>query len=260
MTRLRARPLGLALAALIGLWVGEVRAATISMTIETNGFTIDVTGNPLYVISNTGTSLVLDNDALNSDLVSLFGSAYQFANLGASSNFPGSANPMGGTLSQSAILFIPAGAGGATGDISITVSLDGYTAPTGPNPTLRDLSGAGFTNTTAGDDQVSHSDFNSGSLVTTDTTFTSTGPALNGGSLLTSATGGGVVGPTYSLLNTVTINLTASSSSQSQDSYFVNTQLTTAVPEPTSIVVMMTSMPLPLIVLGMLRRRRRAGL
>jgi hypothetical protein len=259
MTRLRARPLGLALAALIGLWVGEVRAATISITIETNGFTIDVTGNPLYVISNTGNSLVLDNDALNSDLVALYGSAYQFANLGASSNFPGSANPTGGTLSQSAILFIPGGASGATGDISITVSLDGYTAPTGPSPTLQDFSGAGFTNTTAGDDQVSHSDFNSASLVTPDTTFTSTGPALNGGSLLTSATGGGVVGPTYSLLNTVTINLTASSSAQVQDSYFVNTQLT-AVPEPTSIVVMMTSMPLPLIVLGMLRRRRRAGL
>lgn len=259
MTRLRARPLGLALAALIGLWVGEVRAATISMTIETNGFTIDVTGNPLYVISNDGNSLVLDNDALNSDLVSLYGSAYQFANLGASSNFPGSANPMGGTLSQSAILFIPGGAGGATGDITITVSEDGYTAPTGPNPTLKDLSGAGFTNTTAGDNQVSHSDFNSGTLVTPDTTFTSTGPSLNGGSLLQSVTGGGVVGPTYSLLNTVTINLTASSV-QVQDSYFVNTQLTTAVPEPTSIVVMMTSMPLPLIVLGMLRRRRRAGL
>jgi hypothetical protein len=40
---------------------------------------------------------------------------------------------------------------------------------------------------------------------------------------------------------------------------FTNKVTVTGIPEPASVVMMLTGMPLPLVVLGLLRRRRAAA-
>ena len=55
--------------------------------------------------------------------------------------------------------------------------------------------------------------------------------------------------------NSATINLTAGSNQFSVAARFN----ANAVPEPASIIMMLTGMPLPLVVMGLLRRRRAAA-
>ena len=57
----------------------------------------------------------------------------------------------------------------------------------------------------------------------------------------------------------MTINLAANPSSPT-DGFTGSVRVTgTAVPEPASMVMFMTGMPLPLVLVGLLRRRRRAA-
>jgi hypothetical protein len=48
------------------------------------------------------------------------------------------------------------------------------------------------------------------------------------------------------------------SAAASTDQITVSTKFVSAIPEPASLVMMLTGMPLPLVVLGLLRRRRAA--
>jgi hypothetical protein len=61
----------------------------------------------------------------------------------------------------------------------------------------------------------------------------------------------------YALTSTLTINITGNGNSGSNSTAAVQGTVTvTAVPEPASLVMFLTGMPMPLMVLGMLRRRK----
>jgi len=64
----------------------------------------------------------------------------------------------------------------------------------------------------------------------------------------------------YSMTNTLAIGLTASATANVTDQFGLSGTVTaSAIPEPASIVMMLTSMPIPLAIVGFLRRRRRAA-
>lgn len=261
MKKHRGLFLGLGLAALLALSVREGRAETITMTIVTNGHTIVVTGS--LVSSQTSTNFQVNTTNLN-NLLTADGSAYQFSALGATSDWPGTTGSQGGSLSTSGGLYIPTTATGATGPLTITTTEDGFTAPTGPNGTLVSTETANFTNVPTGGTETYQSGF--GPLPTTLTLYptpplsaTSSGTTANNWSPSATNSVGNVPSP-YALGNTLTINLTQNTAAQAQLGFSGAAQIfATTVPEPMGLVMMLTGMPLPLVVVGLLRRRLRAA-
>jgi hypothetical protein len=252
----------LALSAVIGFSAGEARAGTITMVISWTGHTVTVTpGSAFALAGSTNNSLQVDTTALNTFLAAN-GSAYQFSNLGASSDYPGQPNPTGGTLNETGTALMNPGATGATA-ITVNTTLTGYTQPTGPGGSVASSATAIYTNTAAGDSQNANGSW-----------AIPTGAALVNSPTITFVSPGGMSVPPFSASNTTpvptitaagydldnhaTISLTPSSTAVVSDQFGVAVKLITAVPEPASLVLMLTSMPLPLVVVGLLRRRRRA--
>lgn len=256
MNRHRGVFLALGLTALLGLTAREAGAETITMTISTNGHTISVTGSSL-VSSATSTSFQVNTTNLNTLLAS-DGSAYQFSALGANSNWSGTTGALGGYLSTGGNLTVLTSGTGVTGALTITTTENGFTAPTGDNGTLKSTQNAGFNNTAAGDNSTYQSSFNGTAL--TSETVTSSGPVTNNPSSSVTDTIG-TVASGYTLGNMLTFNLTKDTTAQAADNGFQGTAnvFASSVPEPASIVMMLTGLPLPLVVVGLLRRRRRTA-
>jgi hypothetical protein len=237
------------LAAMIGFMAGDARAGTITMTVSGPGFSVPITpGSPFAQAGSSNTSLTVNTAALNAFLAAN-GSGYTFSDLGATSNYPGAPNPAGAQLSETGTAVL---SGPGTNVITISTVLDGYTAPTGTG-SVRSTSTANFTNTAAGDTQASSTSYNGGPVAAF--LFTATGTSPDSPALPPVTTPVGTVSSGFSLDNSTTITL-----SHSKDQFTVSTVLTaTGVPEPASLVMMLTGMPLPLVVLGILRRRRAAA-
>jgi hypothetical protein len=249
--------LGLGLCALIGLSAREGRAETITMTITWSGgsLTFDNT-SPLFALpGSSSTSLLVNTNAVNTFL-NANGSEVNFSSLGASSNFPGAPAPGTGTLSESGIAVLDGK--GAASTITVAVSEGGYVNPVGLAGTLSSAQAVIYTNVAAGATETSSSSYNA--LTTVPLVSTSTGPALQHYSLGNSLA---VVPVTtgYTLDNSITINFAGSPSPSNATNQFsvAGTISASAIPEPTSIIMMLTGMPLPLVVLGLLRRRRAAA-
>jgi len=247
----------LGLAALIGLMAREGRAETITMTISTNGHVIPITGALVNGVP-TPQSFQVNTVNLN-NVLAADGSAYRFTALGANSNWAGSTGSDGGFLSTGGNLVVSTTSTGVTGTLTITTTEDGFTAPTGTNGTLKSTQNAAFNSTAAGDNQSYVSSFN-GTTLPPPLVSTSTGPIANNYS--PSRTDPiGAVAAGYSLDNHLTFNLTQNTASQASDNGFQGTAqvFASSVPEPASMILMLTGMPLPLVVMGLLRRRRAAA-
>jgi len=244
--------LSLALSALVGLiTTSGARAETISMTISLGGgatFLVDA------VATATATTYVVDAPgiaAVNAFLTTN-GSEYQFVSLGGSSNFPG--NSVQGNLVVTGEIHSVVG-GGADAVLKLTETEADFTSPTGPTGTLMSSSTGNFTNQPAGKGHTASSAFNATSTPTY--SVLSSGPAVNGqagaGSIGTSP-----VSTLYTLTNVATFGLSpAAAPNDIVDSFGVTATIST-VPEPASLVTMLLGIPLPLVVLGLLRRRRLA--
>jgi len=155
--------------------------------------------------------------------------------------------------------------------VTITTSQTDFTSPTGPVGMLANSESSTITNTTgaAGDMQSVKSWYNPAN------TIAAAGPATPLGSYPLPVTGttplslssptftaGVSVAPTpYALVNQVMIQITGGGSTPNAKDVFGSATTLTAggVPEPASIVMFLTGMPLPLVVVGLLRRRRRAA-
>jgi hypothetical protein len=255
MTRHRGLVLALGLCALIGLTAREGRAETITMTLTWSGgsLTFDNT-SPLFALpGSSSTSLLVNTNAVNTFL-NANGSEVNFSSLGASSNFPGAPAPGTGTLSESGIAVL--NGTGAASAITVSVSEGGFLNPVGPSGTLSSAQAVIYTNVAAGATETSSSSYNA--LSTAPLVSTSTGPALQhyslGNSLAIAP-----VGPGYSLDNTIAINFAGSPSPSAATNQFSVAATISAIPEPTSVIMMLTGVPLPLVVLGLLRRRRAAA-
>jgi hypothetical protein len=249
MKRPRVVFLALGLIALIGLSAPEARAenVTISLTWTGGSTSIDFT-SPFAQAGSTANNLTVDTGVLNLFLA-VHGSNMIFVDLGAASNNPG--DPGGSILSLTgeALKIATPGANAMTIDASQT----GFTTPSGPGTLVSSVT-ANFNNNPAGTQtgQVSLD-----ATLTPPLSFTSTGSGPNSGSSTNSiAATASAAG--YSLDNSAVVNF-AGSGLEATDQFTVTTKFTaSSIPEPASIVMMLTGMPLPLVVLGLLRRRRAA--
>jgi hypothetical protein len=150
--------------------------------------------------------------------------------------------------------------------IVITTTHDSYTTPTGTSATLAHSESGTWTFTSVPGSQGFNSWYNPGSapFVVTGVTpgaqsfpITVSGQGTQSGSANTPTnhTFGGYVQP-YTLTNQITINLTGNGATNNAVDAFQGSTTIMAVPEPASLVMFLTGMPVPLMVLGMLRRRK----
>jgi hypothetical protein len=237
--------LALGLAALVGLSAPEARAGNVTLTLTWSGGTtgpIDFT-SPFAQLGSTADSLTIDTGVLNAFLAGN-GSNLMFSALGADSNNPGAATAV---LRETGNAII-SGAGGDN-SISIVATQDGFMSPTGSG-TLSQAAGANFTDTTTSTQTSS---------VALDATTTSVPTFTGGGGFSTSSVPASGSSSGYSLTATSDISLAGSANSTSDQFSNKATFALAVVPEPASIVMMVTGMPLPLVVLGLLRRRRAAA-
>jgi len=239
----------------------ESRAGAISMSIDLGigppgMFSVDA-----FVLApgpGTNDYGTVDLTSLNATLVAL-GSAYQFDALGGSSNNPGDATQ--GFLKVNGGLKITPGVGGANTFLMLTETQTEYLAPTGASGTLKSTSTGNFLNQVAGAGHTASSAFNATSTPTYPVFATvaggAPGPDPETG---TSSVGVSPVSTMYTLTNVATFGLTPDPAKTVSDGFSVQATITAnVIPEPASLVTMLMGIPLPLVVLGLLRRRRTAA-
>lgn len=263
----RARLLVLGLVALMGLMASEARAATLTLNVYagsgTGGTLIDsFTTGTSQSINLTPTQLGL----LNTDLAGAGFSAYSFVGLQGSSNNPGSPIKNEGFVKVSGQLTATTGSG-AGSPITVTLSEGGFTVPSsmagnklingGTASYSGNVPGASASNTIT---QAFFSDSGSPTYTTSTSSVAlpSTGNSPDqpvGGS---SAMLGAYVAP-YTLTTSAVLSLTETpGGTGAANGFSATAQAQGVVPEPASIVMMLTGMPLPLVVMGLLRRRAKA--
>jgi hypothetical protein len=237
--------LGLGLAALIGLSAPEARAATMTMNVIFGGSTFSFTG--------TATSVAPSLTVINGDLA---GSGYSFSSLGGSSNNVGT--PALAFVSES---FDLDRTGGTGGPLVIQVTEGGFTDPasaTGNSWMVNHT--ATFTGDTATSSQTNVGNFTDSGAVNVNLSPVPS-PLFGTTSAAQSGTATHALSPyaiPFTLTTTTTINLAQVGTSDAND-VGTSTVSVAGVPEPASLILMLTGMPLPLVVMGLLRRRRRAA-
>jgi hypothetical protein len=241
--------LGLGLGLLLTLMTGTPRAEVITMMItdSSGSIPVDIFATPAATTYNVDAFGLL---AINSVLASQ-GSEYQLFSLGGSSNYPG--NPTQGNLVLTGEVHSVVG-GGTDSFLQITESESGFTSPSGFSGTLLSASTGDFTNQAAGGGHTAASLFN--------TSSTPTYSVLSSG-LIVVPEGNmdyAVISPVsvpYSLTNVVTFDLSPAGLNDVIDAFSVTGTLSAngIVPEPASIVLLLTGVPLG--ILGVMRRRRR---
>jgi len=249
MMKHRRLLLALGLTALLGLSARETRAA--NMTLEV------IYGGNTFTFAGTQNAVSPSLTVLNGNLA---GSGYSFTGLGGSSNNGFSTN-MAFVADSGTLQFT---AGGIGGPLTIIVTEDGFTAPaSGASNTLMSTQGATFTGTTTTSSQSDVGNFKDAGAVNQNLP---TSPATLFGTTMAAQSASATAGlPTYAipftLTSTTTINMGAASSTSPGNDVFTSTTSVSAqvVPEPASMILMLTGMPLPLVVMGLLRRRRAAA-
>jgi len=255
MARHRGFFLALGLCALMGLTASEARAGNLTMTLTWTGGSLTFDNTSAQALPGSSVnSLLVDTGAVNTFLAS-HGSAITFSALGASSNFPGGVPiPTQAILNETGTAVL-ANSTGAT-SITIAVSQSGFTTPSGTGATLNSGQTAIFTNMAAGASEASSSSYNATNTPTL--TSASTGTQLQVYSPSNSL-GIPLVTSGYSLDNSATINFGGSTvGTGTTDQFAVAATLAAAVPEPAGLLMMLTGLPMPLVVMGLLRRCRRA--
>ena len=238
--------LALGLAALLCLSGREANAGNLTIMVSWTGgsFSFDWTNPVAAGDPNNGPSFLnlTDTASLNSDIAA---SGYGFSGLTASSNNPG--DPTGSILRLTGVAYLN---GSVTPPSALTVEAfqSDFTSPSGSG-TLTSQASANFKESNAGSMQGS-----SGSLDSTIVNVLPNFTAPGGFDTHTMAANGNPSG--YTLDSQVVITLVGPSGSGGASDQFTNNVSFAAVPEPASIVMMLTGMPLPLVVMGLLRRRR----
>jgi len=248
MKKHRGLWLGLGLAALLGLSASEAQAAQMTLTVYLDG-------NSVYDKTGTATSVTADVATLNSNLA---GSGYTFTSLSGASNSPGSTTNVGGFITDSGNVSFSPGNGGT---LTIVVQESGFTAPTsGMGNFLSSNATATFTGATTASTQTYLSQFQDNAAANVlAPLITQTATTSNAQSATTTAPLPSSYVIPYTLTATTTIALGAATTGSPANDVFTGTTSVLSVPEPASLIMMVTGMPLPLVVMGLLRRRRAAA-
>jgi len=252
------------LAAMIGLMATEASAGTLTLTVYagsgTGGPVIDQFTGGATSISLTAAQL----GVLNSDLHAAGFSAYDFTNLSGTSNNPGVSSLA--FVQVSGQLAAATTGTGMGGDVTVVLNEDSFNAPAAQaGNALVNAGGANYKGNVPGaaNSDTTHTGLffqpvpPSNMVATPPVALPSSGGAAdnpNGSSM----TGLGPYATPFSLESQTVLRLVATPGAGGATNGFSNTVSLTAIPEPASIVMMLTGMPLPLVVLGIHRRRRAA--
>jgi hypothetical protein len=261
MSKHRVFLLTLGLLAMMGFMASQARAETMTLTVYAGSGT---SGAVLYsTLGSSANSVTADVAALNGALSGGGFAAYTFSNLGGVSNNPGANNPIGGILQASGNFTVKPGPGAST-PITVVVTEDGFTAPSGfPAGHLTDLGTANYAGVAAGGTAADTGIYAAPSVgptvqaSTSPSTLTATGAVIDVHSA-TSSTGFSPFLIPYTLTSMTVLSVDPGSAAGGSVG-FTNKVTVTGVPEPATVVMMLTGMPLPLVVLGILRRRRAAA-
>jgi len=257
MKKLRGLMLSLGLAALLALSARDAQAGNLTLTVQVGvagpSISFDFNNN---LFAQAPPSSSQDNVAAIISAVNGFlngaGSMYNIASTLGGSSTPLPGDPSGTNVNLTGDVTIANPGGDAT--LFISAMQTGFTTPSGPGILTSASSGVwtvapvGQTVTAMG--TLDHLPASVTSL------YTNTGvanPQSYGNVPLgdsTPATGVPTYGLTASILIVSPANATTGTTS------FSNSVIFHAVPEPASLVMMVTGMPLPLVVMGLLRRRR----
>jgi len=256
MSRLRGLFFCLGLAAMTGLMAGETRAETLTLSVFAG---TDTTAPAIYSTVGGSTAVSADTGILNGNLAAAGFGAYSFSNLGGSSNNPGSSatGPTGGAyvLTSGNLIVSPGGSGEST-PITVVLTEGGFVLPTS-SPSLVESGTVNFAGATGSLDSAGVLTDATGASTTVSIptlTETSSPPSSSG-----STSPGTYVTP-FTLDSQTTLVLDAATGLNGSNGFSQKLQLTAgAIPEPASLVMMLTGMPLPLVVVGLLRRRRAAA-
>jgi hypothetical protein len=269
MRKHRGILMAMGLAAMIGLMAGEARAGTLTLHVYSGVGTGGLELTPAGGFTGGSTSINLTAGqlgVLNANMHAAGFGAYSFNSLSGLSNNPGDANLAFIQISgQLAAATVGTGMGQ---NITAVLIEDSFNAPSaaagnqlvnaGTANYKGNVPGAGNSNTTNTGNFFQPLP-PSNQVTTTAPSLPSTGAAIdnpNSGS----SVGLGPYATPFSLESESVLRLTATPGGMGATNGFTNTvSLTAAVPEPASIVMMLTGMPLPLVVLGILRRRRAAA-
>jgi len=251
---------GLAMIAFAGQ---AARAGNVTLTLTEDALpavTIDFL-SPLAQMGGDMNHVTANDAALNATLAGL-GYNYSVFGLSAVANSPG----LMGTATLFTTGLVQRSTPGGAATLQIDGSQNDYaTLATLPGHMSTTLT-SNFTNTTAGDSQTSTSYFSS-TNAQNDTTgpnashnFVSTGPAPNGD---TATPGIDVPStPVFSLTNRGVFTLSGDTSggqSPPTDQFTHSTVVSSVIPEPASIAMMGMGLPVIIVGLGWLRRRRAAA-
>jgi len=224
--------------ALTGLMANRADAGSITLSVDLNGVVI-FTATSSAPDQSVSASLVAVNTALGAH-----GSAYRFTALSAQSNFTGGSDSSLETNFQ----LNTSGAGTTAAVLSIDTVQSGFLSPTGPEGVA--VSTAGGSYNTANGSLSYTSDYQGAN------TPTLVFPVADTNSY-SGTTGGIPIGDVpsgYQLSNHFLISL-----SKGPAVFLGGTGgivVTTAVPEPASMVMLLTGLPVPLVFMGLLRRRK----
>jgi len=232
---------------------GEARSETLTLSVFAG---TDTTASPIYTTTGGATSVTADTGILNGALAGAGFGAYSFGVLGGTSNNPGSTQiGVGAFILTTGSLSVSAGGSGEGAPITVVLTEGGFTLPTN-GPSLTDTATANI----GGASSASQSSTGVFTDATGASVATPTSLLTSSGSVTTSA-GLAPYAIPFTLDSQTTLSLVSASRNPLVPGANGFTQLvsTTAIPEPASLVMMLTGMPLPLVVLGLLRRRRAAA-
>lgn len=237
--------LGLTLAILLGFMGDRAQAATVTISVDLGGTTIYSTSGDVNI---TQLNTALKNatvDGLTN------GSAYQFSANGLSSSLNNVAVSNGlytETLTTTASIFVRA-IGSTVPTLSVDVVASNIVAPSGPGTFSTTASGSFGGVAMGSTTYIGTYQSTMASPITG--TYSAAAPSFSGS---TPAQSVGTVPSGFSLANYFTVSLSKTTGGTAG---FSGIATLTAVPEPSSVVMFLTGMPLPLaIVFGLIRRRR----
>jgi len=238
----------------LALTAAEARAASLTLTV-----TESAGGASVPILDNTA----LDTDptvgVINVNTTSLAPllANYLFTALGATSNSPG--NPTQAVLTQNGTAQLITGGGG--GSVTVTASDVDYSQPSGGPGFLRSSASDTYTNSPTGDSHAFTSWFNPSNTVgatdvpsPTVTLLAVNPPNPNSHSGDATPTPVTLTTP-YGLTSSAVITLSGGTTDlPSQIQFTGSTTIASAIPEPASLALMLTAVPVTLF--GALRRRK----
>jgi len=259
--------------------LGVLLATTVPREAK-GAFVIDITIADLTAGTSTSYSIVdnlLNDSNLTPDVIQQIAtlntsaSGVSITGINANSNLSGSSLQLtdGGTAT---IVGFGGGHLSDTYQITIVESHDGYFAPPGVQATLTQSESGTYSFTTPGGTQTYQSWFDPTNTLSLQAGSTPGQqsipiPVVLAGTLSASENMPNSVAISpynpaagFALTSSLVITMTGNGNAMnnSTDVFSTTTTLNAAVPEPASMVMFLTGMPLPLVVLGLLRRHRRA--